>query len=51
MVEVNIPVPTFIADRLKELAKLIGVSVNALANYFFATEVVHTSQAAVSAVS
>lgn len=42
MADMKIPVPTFLADRLKELAAMLEVSVDMLANYFFARGVVHT---------
>lgn len=42
MKELIVPVPSFVEDDLKALADTLSVSVDALAFYFFASEVVHT---------
>lgn len=42
MKEIVVPVATFVADDLTALADTLCVSVDALAAYFFSSEVVHT---------
>ena len=43
MSSITITVPAYIEAEINDLAKSIGVSADALAAYFFANEVVHTS--------
>lgn len=38
----TIPVATYVAEECRRIAKLLGVSVDALCAYFFARKVVHT---------
>ena len=38
----TIPVATYLADECHRIAKILGVSVDALCAYFFARKVVHT---------
>lgn len=38
----TIPVATYVSDECHRIAKLLGVSVDALCAYFFAKGVVHT---------
>ena len=42
MYELEISTPAHLEKELTETAEKIGVSVDALVAYFFATEVVHT---------
>ena len=39
---ITIPVATYVADECHRIAELLGVSVDALCAYFFASGVVHT---------
>ncbi len=39
---ITIPVATYMAEECHRIAKLLGVSVDALCAYFFARKVVHT---------
>ena len=39
---INIPVATYMDEECHRIAKLLGVSVDALCAYFFALKVVHT---------
>ena len=42
MHEFNITTPAHLMNELKEVAEKVGVSIDQLASYFFAVEVVHT---------
>lgn len=42
MITLNVDVPAHLQLLLEEAAKSLGVSVEALCDYFFAREVVHT---------
>ena len=45
MSSITITVPAYIEAEINDLATSIGVTADALAAYFFANEVVHTSSA------
>ena len=42
MHDIIIPAPAHLENELKDVADALGVSVDALAAYFFVREVVHT---------